>query len=109
MGHEHQLALERIVKLCEKSRQPTKRSERIHDIALCALGLTANQREFEIRKVREAASELNKKRVEKFNETNQVITDAQGFKMLPPGTYTVGGEAAKELARQIAQNISNKE
>lgn len=55
MSHEHKLALERIVALCEKSRQPTKRVERIHDIALQALGLTANQREFEIRKVREAA------------------------------------------------------
>ncbi len=54
MSHEHKRALERIVALCEKSRQPTKRGERIHDIALEALGLTANQREFEIRKVREA-------------------------------------------------------
>lgn len=55
MSYEHKLALERIVTILEKARQPTKRSERIHDIALCALGLTANQREFEIRKVREAS------------------------------------------------------
>jgi hypothetical protein len=68
MNHPHKTALEKIVALCEKARQPTKRSERIHDIALCALGLTANQREFEIRKVREAAENFRKQRIEKFNQ-----------------------------------------
>jgi hypothetical protein len=55
MGYEQRLALERIVKLCAGSRQPTKRTERIYDIALAGLGFTANQREFEITKMRQGA------------------------------------------------------
>lgn len=68
MSHEHKLAIQRIVALCEKQRQPTRRSERIHDIALESLGLTANQREFEIRKVREKALQFRRDRIIKFNK-----------------------------------------
>ncbi len=55
MTHSHKLALEKIVTLCSKSTFPTKRIEQIYDIALQALGLTANQREHEIRSMREGA------------------------------------------------------
>ncbi len=55
MAHEHRVALEKIVALCEKSRLPTKRTERIFDIALEALGLTANQRQYKIKTIREEA------------------------------------------------------
>jgi hypothetical protein len=56
MSHEHKLALEKIVAVCEKARQlPTKRQERIHDIALEALGLTKSQRQEEIERVRQAS------------------------------------------------------
>lgn len=67
MIHAYKTALERIVQLCEKSRQPTRRSERIHDIALSALGLTANQRDYEIRKVRDKAAQIQKERIAKYN------------------------------------------
>jgi hypothetical protein len=48
-------ALEKIVGLCEKTTYPTKRIESIMDIALQALGLTENQRELQIRIMRETA------------------------------------------------------
>ena len=55
MSHEHKEACERIASLCRKSRKPTDRICQIYDIALAALGLTANQREFEIRTMRQNA------------------------------------------------------
>jgi hypothetical protein len=48
MSYEHRVAIEKIVNLCSKSRSVTKRIERIYDIGLESLGLTANQRQHEI-------------------------------------------------------------
>lgn len=52
MTHEHKKALDAIILICERSRQPTHRIERIYDIALQALGLTANQRNELVLKLR---------------------------------------------------------
>jgi aminoglycoside phosphotransferase family enzyme len=48
MSHDHKIAIEKIITLCENSRQPTRRIERIYDVALTAMGLTFNQREDKI-------------------------------------------------------------
>jgi hypothetical protein len=70
MSHEHKVALEKIISVCEKSRQPTKRIERVMDIALEALGLTANQREAEITAMRQAAIQKQRDRVERIVRNN---------------------------------------
>ena len=44
MSHESKLALERIIALCEKSRNPTMRQTRIYDIALAGIGMVSGQR-----------------------------------------------------------------
>jgi hypothetical protein len=62
MSHEHKKACERIATLCSKSTQPTKRIEQIFDVALEALGMTANQREFEIRTMRQTALQRKRNR-----------------------------------------------
>jgi hypothetical protein len=67
MSHEWKVALEKIVTLCAKSRIPTNRIERIYDIALEGLGMTANQREFEIRKMREAAIQARRDEIANRN------------------------------------------
>ncbi len=44
MSHEAKLALERIVKVCEKAAELTPRQIRLFDIALEGLGLVSGQR-----------------------------------------------------------------
>lgn len=66
MSYEHKKACERIASLCSKASQTTKRMEQIYDIALTALGRTANQREYEIRMVRENAIQKTRDRASKL-------------------------------------------
>lgn len=68
MSYEHKLALERIVTLCEKATNPTRRSERIFDIALEALGHTANQRVSIIGDVRKKTNLIKFERIQKMRE-----------------------------------------
>lgn len=53
MTHETKKAIEKIITICEKSRQPTARVLRIYDIALESLGLTENQRAELINKLKQ--------------------------------------------------------
>lgn len=41
---EHREALERIMQLCSEGQSYTRRTQAIHEVAMKALGLTANQR-----------------------------------------------------------------
>lgn len=70
MRNDYRKALEAIIKLCETPRAiPTKRQERIHDIAMEALGMTASQRNEELQKAwQHAINHLNenKERCGKF-------------------------------------------
>lgn len=56
MRGDYRKALEVIADLCANPRNiPTRRQERIHDIAMEALGMTSNQRNAEIERVRQVA------------------------------------------------------
>lgn len=41
---EHRKALEQIMRICEESRTYTRRTQNINNVAMLALGMTANQR-----------------------------------------------------------------
>lgn len=56
MSHEHKLAVQRIISICEKTQFPNDRIFRILDIALEAEGLTENQRQMEIARLKEDAA-----------------------------------------------------
>lgn len=71
MSHEHRLAIERIITLCESARQPTRRIERIYDIALESAGLTFNQRQEKIKEVMQKSIQIQRDRAAARVKGNQ--------------------------------------
>ncbi len=65
MGHEHKVGLQKIIQLCEKTTQASKRTLAIYDIALMAMGHTANQREFMLTQLRQKAIQNKRDRQER--------------------------------------------
>jgi len=62
MSYEHKKAIERIIIICESSRQPTKRIERIYDIALESMGLVEGQRNQLLLTLKQRAVQLQRNR-----------------------------------------------
>ena len=63
MSHEHKVAIERIIKLCEKSKTFTARIQSILDIAYYSIGMTANQRRERLEEVMYPALQANRDRI----------------------------------------------
>lgn len=68
MSHETKIAIEKIISICEQSRQPTKRIERVYDIALESVGLTFNQRNELIVALRRRAIQIQRDKLAKHKE-----------------------------------------